>query len=125
MSIFAFRASSVTTRLDKPELPSVSFMDTIYVSPKRLSPFSVSPFLLTHPLTTCLQLNIRKRINRYPICFVQYGNESIFKTKHEKKKPTTQFLTLPVLPRTRSVCHPIFKEWHIPSSWSYLKGVFV
>lgn len=87
MSVFAVRASSVTTRLDKPELPSVSFMNTIYVSPKRLSPFSVSPFLLTHPLTTCLQLNIRRRINRHPICFDQYGNESIFKTKHEKKKP--------------------------------------
>lgn len=85
MSVFAVRASSVTTKLGKPELPSVSFMDMIYASPKRHSHFSVSPFLLAHPLTTCLQLNIRRRINRYPICFVQYGNESIFTTKYEKK----------------------------------------
>lgn len=53
--------------------------------------FSVSSFFRGHPLTTCLQLNIRKRMNRYPMCFVQYGNGPI-KKRSEKKKPQRQKL---------------------------------
>lgn len=49
--------------------------------------FSVSSFFRGHPLTTCLQLNIRKRMNRYPMCFVQYGNGPIKKRSEKKKSP--------------------------------------